>query len=153
MNRMAVPSLAALVIVACLVNVTLTSKHVVGVVHASNGCTNDVLSGDYALIQPAGLSGTSHGKALPWQFVGVQGFDGAGNTSVKYTAAIQGQIFTDQTSAGTYTVNSDCTGSMTMTSGVAAGLTANFAVASKGKELYGIITVSGDTATFIEKQQ
>jgi len=62
--------------------------------------------------------------------------------------AINGGVFTGQTGSGTYTVNSDCTGSASFTAGDAAGLTSNLAVIGGGTEVFGVVTSAGGTATF-----
>jgi hypothetical protein len=130
------------------------SKRLTKAVRASNGCTDATLNGTYALLEPSGITGSRpHSRGVPWQFAGIETFDGSGNTSVSYTAAVNGIVYTNQTGAGTYTVNSDCTGSISLTSGDAGGVTANFALANAASEIYGIITNQGDTATFIEKKQ
>ena len=130
------------------------SKHSIPSAYASTGCSVATLSGHYAFIQPAGLTArNSTGNEVPWQYVGIETSDGAGNTTVSYTAAVNGDIFTSQSAAGTYNVNSDCSGSLLFNSGNAAGLSANFVIASGGTEVFGLVTNSGDTASFVEKKQ
>jgi hypothetical protein len=142
--------LAVCAVLAALAVVTTTSKHTVPAVYASTGCSAATLNGNYAVIQPAGF--TSH--ELPWQFVGVVTFNGAGTTSVNYTAAVNGAIHTDQSSQdGTYKVNPDCTGSLSFTAGDAAGYAANIVIIGGGAEVFGISTSAGDTATFDAKMQ
>jgi hypothetical protein len=149
-------AMAALAAIAALVIVPTTSKHTLPRVYASAGCTDATLAGSYAFIQPAGFTAPHSGtkaKEVPWQFVGVETFDGAGNTSVNYTVAVNGAISTNQTGAGTYSVNSDCSGSLSFTSGDAAGYAANLAISDGGAEVFAISTNPGNTGTVVEKRQ
>lgn len=90
--------------------------------------------------------------------MGTEFFDGNGGTSANYTAAVNGTIFPelgpDNVSAGTYSVNPDCTGSMSFTSGPAAPADFNIVmIVGGGAEVFGISTDNGDTGTFDEKKQ
>lgn len=154
MKRIIVKALAGFAVVAAVMIATTTSKHIVPAIFASSGCSLSTLNGHYAVIQPAGLSGrNSTGNAVPWQYVGIETFDGAGNTSVSYTVAINGDIYTNQSATGVYNVNPDCSGSLLFNTGDAAGFSANIVVASGGTEIFGVVTLSGDTASFVEKKQ
>jgi len=141
---------------AALLVLCPTSKHGVPVVHAQSGCSVASLSGNYGFIQPAGVTHSGKkgkGANVPWQFIGVATFDGAGDISAAYSGSLNGQVFTNQTTAGTYTVNSDCTGSVSYTSGGAAGSTYNFVIADGGNEIFAVDTGTGDTASVILKKQ
>lgn len=150
-----VRALAALAVVIALATVITKSRHAVPAVYAASGCSNAALNSNYGFIQPAGF--TTHnaptGNEVPWQFVGVETFDGKGNTIVRYTAAVDGAISQNQASAGTYNVNSNCTGSLAFTEGDAAGLTFDIAISGGGADVFAISTNSGNTATVIEKKQ
>ena len=125
-------------------------------VHAQSGCSVASLSGNYGFIQPAGVTHSGKkgkGANVPWQFIGVATFDGAGDISAAYSGSLNGQVFTNQTTAGTYTVNSDCTGSVSYTSGGAAGATYNLVIADGGNEIFAVDTGTGDTASVILKKQ
>ena len=125
-------------------------------VHAQSGCSNASLIGNYAAIQPAGFIAPGHsvkGAEVPWQVVGTFTFDGANSVSANYTAAVNGTIYTSQTASGSYTVNSDCTASLSFTSGEASGYTANMVIIAGGAELFGIASGNGDTASFDAKRQ
>jgi hypothetical protein len=52
--------------------------------------------------------------AGPFAEVGRQTFDGKGNTNATATLSSNGNILQQATIQGTYTVNADCTGSMTL---------------------------------------
>ncbi len=80
-------------------------------------------------------------------------FDGAGNISTSFTVAFRGMISTGQSSTGTYTVNSDCTGSISFTTGDAAGLIFNMVIIGGGTKVFGINTFPSFTETFDAKKQ
>ena len=121
-------------------------------VHAQ--CTNATLTGNYAMIWSGFTTKKAPmGNEVPWAGVGVVTFDGAGNVSAGYTTAINGAIYTAQTGAGTYTVNSDCTGSFAITSGDAAGTTANLVILGGGVEVFGVVTQPANTLSFDLKKQ
>jgi len=78
-------------------------------------------------------------------------FDGQGNSTAIYTASFNGSVSTTSTpDIGTYTVNSDCTGTTTDTT---AGIHFNFEIAGGGAEILAIQTDPGNTATFDAKKQ
>ena len=154
-----VGALAGLAVVVALAISFAVSKYTVPAVHASTGCSVATLHGNYGVIQPAGFTthNSPNGSEVPWQFVGVETFDGNGGTSVNYTAAVNGAIFTelgpDKVSTGTYQVNPDCTGSLLITNGPAAPANFNIVIVGGGAEVFGISTDNGDTGTFDEKKQ
>jgi hypothetical protein len=79
---------------------------------AQRGCSNASLNGTYAytgsgtIVSPAAIAG-------PFAEVGMQTFDGQGHTSATATASQGGNII-QFTITGTYTVNPDCTGTLTL---------------------------------------
>jgi hypothetical protein len=112
-------------------------------VHAQ--CTNATLTGNYAFSQTGFISNAQKGNPLPAANVGVSTFDGAGNVSATYTDMSPGKpggygTPIQGTGSGTYTVNSDCTGSASFTSGDAAGITLNMVIISGGTEVFSINT-------------
>ncbi len=97
--------------------------------------------------QNATLLGTymSHGMGTiigvgPITAVGTITYDGKGNLSNPYTASVNGTIFRGVTATGTYTVNSDCTGSATQANGTQHF---DFVVSPDGSRVYWIETDSG----------
>jgi hypothetical protein len=125
------------------------------VVHAQSGCNNATLTGNYGLIW-SGFATPAHsttGNEVPWAGAGVVTLDGAGNFSASWTTALNGKIFTDQTGAGTYAVNSNCTGSLSFTSGDAADFTANLVIIGSGTEVFATSTNAGNTLAFDFKKQ
>jgi hypothetical protein len=151
-------TLVALAVLAATAKKSVTS---LPVVHASSGCSVSTLAGNYAVMQPAGFTAagsSTNGNEVPWQFVGVATFDGAGKVIFSYTAVINGNVFTNQTSSGTYTLNSNtlnsiCNGSASFTSGEGAGTDANIVIVGGGTEVFGIVTNIGSTASFDMKKQ
>src|SRR6266581_1416533 len=108
----------ALVVSAALVVVATSWKHSVTAVHAQGGCSNATLTGSYAFIY-SGANAPGHSVTGKNTFgnaaVGVLTFDGAGNLpSITYTVVFNGHASsTSVPDTGTYTVNSDCTGTLT----------------------------------------
>jgi hypothetical protein len=140
--------------VAALVVWAPTMKHgsAVPVVHAQSGCSNATLTGNYGFNNP-GFTTPDHsvkGAEVPFAAVGVLAFDGAGNVSTTFTFAIRGGIFPGQTSSGTYAVNSDCTGSISLTD---IGVNFNTVIIAGGTEVFGIETTPSFTGTFDAKKQ
>ena len=131
---------------ALTVVVTTTST-----VHAQ--CSNATLTGSYAF-NHLGFETRFHpptGNELPFADVGVLTFDGVGNLSVTTTFVFDGgggQPFGPAT--GTYTVNSDCTGTITVPD---AFTTFNIVTVSHGAEFLGIQTDIGVTNTIDGKKQ
>jgi len=81
--------------------------------------------------------------AGPFAEVGRQTFDGKGNTDATATLSANGNIV-KVTIAGTYTVNPDCTGTMTLNvSPLGAIVHADLVIGGDGAELRAIVTDSG----------
>jgi hypothetical protein len=89
--------------------------------------------------------------AFPIAAVGVLRFDGAGLASLSFTLAFNGGISTGS-DTGTYTVNSDCTGSISFTAGDAP-INFNMVISGGGTEVFAIVTSSGNTQTLDAKKQ
>jgi hypothetical protein len=79
-------------------------------------CSNATLTGSYAFNHHGfGTRNSKTGNEVPFANVGVVTFDGAGNLSLTTTLVFNGsggEFFGPVT--GTYTVNSDCTGTVTI---------------------------------------
>lgn len=154
-----VSGLLALAALAALVIVATTSKRIVRPAYAQSGCSLATLSGNYAFSQPGFISSSMKGSPLPIAVVGVSTFDGAGNVSVTYTDMSPGKPggysnpIQGATGSGTYTVNSDCTGSASFTSGDAAGITLNLVIIGGGTEVFSINTTPLVIATADWKKQ
>ena len=128
MKRLIGPAIATVAFASMLV-LFAAPKRVLPKVHAENdgdACTADTLNGPYGFV----ITGTILGGPLagPLAIVGVTTFDGVRNISADQTANANGNVLVEH-ETGTYTVNSNCTGSSTV-----GGHTANFVILSGGKE-------------------
>lgn len=151
-----VSSLLALLVVGALLLVTITSRHGTRTVYAQGGCSPASLTGNYAFSHSGFTSKNVKGNPLPAAAVGVFSFDGSGNFLATYTDMSPGKptyIATQGTASGSYTVNSDCTGSGAFTSGNVAGLTFNLVIIGGGAEAFGIDTTPFLIATSDFKKQ
>lgn len=109
-------------------------------------CTNKILAGAYGFtIQGTKLGGVG----FVGQQVGVAmaTFDGNGNFTQIDSVTIAGNVVSDFThtpATGTYTVNSDCTGSFTLTfTDGRPPITTDFVVVSNGNEIDTVVTSAG----------
>jgi len=146
--------LLTLAVSAVLLVLGPMSKHNQFSVHAQSGCSNATLGGNYAFLAPGFL--IPHGKAneVPFAVEGVVAFDGAGNVFTSGDTVVSGGVIsTQQNGTGTYTVNSDCTGSISFTAGNAAGLNLNLAIIGGGSELFAIYATPSFTVTLDGKKQ
>ena len=140
-----------LTVAAALLALFPNSKRIVPVAHAQSGCSVATLDGNYGFNNP-GFTTPNHsikGAEVPFAAVGVIIFDGAGNASGTYTLAIKGGITSGNTFSGTYTVSSDCTGSMTLT----GAPNFNMVVVSGGAEVFAIETTPSFAGTLDAKKQ
>ena len=122
-------------------------------VHAQ--CSNATLTGSYGFKQQGfGLRNSKPaklGNMIPFATVGVVTFDGAGNASFTLT-----QVFNSEGGAffeaipGTYTVNSDCTGTIAIED---FGLHFYMVTVGGGAELFAIQTETGTTNIVDAKKQ
>lgn len=94
----------------------------VPVIHAQNengGCSVASLKGPYAVARQGTLVTSVPALGLvapaPWAEVALVDIDGKGSFSGKATVNIGGAVLSDVPFTGTYTVNSDCTGTNTVT--------------------------------------
>jgi hypothetical protein len=147
-----VRALLALAVLAAMVIVTTISKHAVRAVYAQSVCSVPTLSGDYAFSQEGWAPMPGQGNQLPFFNVGVIAFDGRGNFTVRFTNASPRGI-SMETDVGTYRVNSDCTASISITSGPGAGASFNMVIIGGGAELFGVNTATGFTSSFDAKKQ
>ena len=121
-------------------------------VHAQ--CSNATLTGSYPFIY-SGQNAPGHSVTGKNTFgnaaVGVFTFDGAGSLSATYTVVFNGHASsTSVPDTGTYTVNSDCTGTVT---DATIGAHFNLATGASGTEVFGVQTDPGTTDTFDAKRQ
>ena len=118
-------------------------------------CSNATLTGSYGFRQQGfGLRNSKPaklGNMIPFATVGVVTFDGAGNASFTLT-----QVYNSEGGAffeaipGTYTVNSDCTGTIAIED---FGLHFYMVTVGGGAELFAIQTETGTTNIVDAKKQ
>lgn len=89
--------------------------------------------------------------AGPFAEVGRQTFDGKGKTDATATLSANGNIM-KVTIEGTYKVNPDCTGSMTLVSSLGTSH-ADFVIDDDGAELRAIFTESGVVESRVYRKQ
>ena len=77
-------------------------------------CSAAILSGGYAVRGDGYLQGPTPGGLLPWAIVSLMQLDGTGGLSNQVSASFNGRI-QQNTVVGNYTVNADCTGTITVT--------------------------------------
>lgn len=125
------------------------------VVHAQGGCTNASVSGNYGFtLQGFDVPKAGIGNQVPFAGAGVLGFDGLGNVSFSFFTTVLGRkIAPPGTAAGTYNVNSDCTGTISGTSPEVAGETLDMVIVGGGGEVLGISTTNTQTFTLDAKKQ
>ena len=118
-------------------------------------CSNATLTGSYGFKQQGfGLRNSKPaklGNMIPFATVGVMTFDGAGNASFTLTQVYNssgGDFF--EAIPGTYTVNSDCTGTVTIED---FGLHFNIVTVGGGAEFFAIQTDIGSTNIVDGKKQ
>lgn len=112
------------------------------VVHAQetqSGCSPASLKGSYALDRQGTLVTSVLGlpAPAPWGEAAIEHFDGAGGFSGKATVNVGGALLNGIVT-GTYTVNSDCTGTKTVNTPV--GLTVHEAIIVIGQRMIGTQT-------------
>ena len=118
-------------------------------------CSNATLTGSYGFKQQGfGLRNSKPaklGNMIPFATVGVVTFDGAGNASFTLTQVYNssgGDFF--EAIPGTYTVNSDCTGTIAIED---FGLHFYIVTVGGGAELFAIQTETGTTNIVDAKKQ
>ncbi len=124
------------------------------VASAQLACSGATLRGTFAytstgfITAPASLAG-------PVAELGTQTFDAAGNTTATATLSQNGNI-TPVSITGTYTVNADCTGTMTLQVSIpgipAFPLHVSFVMDDNGKEFQGMETDAGLVVTRIARK-
>ena len=125
-------------------------------VHAQSGCTNGTLTGNYGFTQTGFFTFSEKGGGgyAPTADVGSLTFDGLGNLSASFTDSTNGKITTGLSVPGTYTVNSDCSGNLTIENPTSPGENAPYTfVVEAGKEMMAISTTPESTQTVTAKKQ
>ena len=119
------------------------------------GCSDASLQGSFGFSSTGTLLALPPPSAGPFGEIGRQTFDGHGNTDATATLSANGNI-RRVTIQGTYFVNPDCTGSMTLyVSPIGATVPLDFVIDDDGTELRAITTgnVTGNTESRVYKKQ
>jgi hypothetical protein len=116
-------------------------------------CSNAALRGSFGYTSTGTLLDVPPPFAGPFAEVGRQTFDGKGNTDATATTSSNGNIV-KVTIGGTYTVNQDCTGTMTLyVSPFDATVHADFVISDDGAELRAIVSDSGFVESRVYSKQ
>jgi hypothetical protein len=112
----------------------------------SHACSNKLIWGNYGFtVQGTKLAGT--GPTGPQVGVAMTQFDGKGGLTQIDTVTIDGLVVADFThgpATGTYTVNSDCTGTFTINfTDNRPTVVVNFVVVSNGDEIDTVVISAG----------
>ena len=106
------------------------------------GCSNASVQGTFAYTSSGSIASPAE-IAGPFAEVGTQVFDGKGSTTGSATLSQNGNIL-QVTVTGTYTVNSDCTGTMTLqVAPIGVTVHVYFVVADSWNEFQAIETDAG----------
>ncbi len=112
----------------------------------SAACNDKLIAGNYGFtVQGTKLGG--QGPTGPQVGVAMTHFDGKGGLSQIDTVTVDGEVVADWThprATGTYSVNSDCTGTFTITfKDNRPPVVANFVVAANGDEIDTVVISAG----------
>ena len=117
------------------------------------GCSNASLQGSFGFTSTGTILALPPPLAGPFAEIGRQTFDGRGNTEATATLSANGNIV-KVTVQGTYVVNPDCTGSMTLyVSPFGITVNADFVIDDDGAELRAIVTDAGAIESRVYKKQ
>ena len=140
--------------VVALVAGLTSSKGLLAKAHAGESslgekeCSVATLQGEYLITGRGDSRSDLPNPALPLVFAGVRTFDGAGNLSQVETVSIGGRIVRGQVDTGTYSLDSNCIGEMTV-----ATRTFDIFVARDGGEGVAIGTNDGAIGLHTFKQR
>jgi hypothetical protein len=116
------------------------------IVHAQNGCDVTSLNGSYGYT----LSGFYFDNVGNTNFLSAAGLftaDGQGNIAAKESDSFSGQTLRADPLTGTYTVNSDCTGSLTTNSKSAGNASYDFVLTNSRNQMQLVETDGGTNVT------
>lgn len=109
-------------------------------------CSNATMRGTYVMAGTGTLF-PQGGAPILIGLVGKVVYDGQGNGQVIQTASVGGVIYRQGTFTGTYSVNSDCTGSKTFTSSTGQASHFDFVITPDGRTITWIVTDAGQVLT------
>ncbi|MBV8834605.1 MAG: hypothetical protein JO108_35855 [Acidobacteriaceae bacterium] len=119
---------------------------------ADRECSNATLKGTFAYTSTGSIAAPPE-VAGPFVEVGTQSFDGKGATTAAATLSQNGNIL-QVTVTGTYTVNADCTGTMTLqVAPIGVTVDVFFAIDDGGNGFQAIETDPGLVITRIARRQ
>ena len=117
------------------------------------GCSNATLRGGFGFTSTGNLLALPPPLAGPFAEIGRQTFDGKGHTDATATASANGNI-ARLTLQGTYAVNPDCTGAMTLfVFELGSSFNADFVIDDDGTELRVIVTDPGVVESRVYRKQ
>ena len=127
------------------------SSHETG--ERDKACSDASVHGSFGFTAEGTLFALPPPFAGPFAEIGRQTFDGRGNTEATGTLSANGNIVR-VTVEGTYVVNPDCTGSMTLfVLPFASTFSLDFVIDDDGAELRAIVTETGSVESRIYKKQ
>jgi hypothetical protein len=116
-------------------------------------CSNGTLQGSFGFTSTGTHLAIPAPFAGPFAYGGVQTFDGKGNTYATATLSANGNIF-KVTVEGTYMVNPDCTGSLTVNVfPLGVTVSADFVIDDDGAEIRAVGTDEGTIKSEVYKKQ
>lgn len=120
-------------IVPVLLATTVLALNMAPLARADGGCSLGSLKGSYANLRQGTLLSSVLGlpAPAPWIEVAREQFDGVGGFVVTATLNIGGVVI-NPTAPGTYTINSDCTGTKTIFVGSGVTVTETIVVIGGG---------------------
>jgi len=132
-------TIGLLVVILTAVLVTTGSHfNVVTPAKANQGCSLKTLNGNYGGVWTGYIDSGAPpvnpqtvGNFIPYDGLEVSTWDGAGNFTASDVFTVGGTPGQPANDSGVYTVNSDCTGTLTLTN----GLTFDFIIFGGGKEI------------------
>ncbi len=145
---------------ALAVHVRGNMARLVPVAHASNSpgdssddsCSLGSLAGSFGITTTGWI--VAFGPVGPVGEVGTITFDGTGGVSQATTVSLNGTILLNRMSSGSYVVNADCTGSLSLALPPPAGVSnSNFVIVEHGRELRLINAGAGRVLTGNAKRQ
>lgn len=143
----------ALAAAVAVVALPVMSKHNLTAVHGQSGCTVATVAGSYGFTFNGSDRVSSKTQAfVPFVGAGVLTFDGSGSVAAEFAFSYNGSIGSTTNYTGTYTVNSNCTGSIIATPG-SGNSSVYFAVVGGGAELLATTLQTGNTWTLDAKRQ
>jgi hypothetical protein len=126
--------------------------------HAQEGCSNATLHGSFGYTSTGDLLpayvAPYNNLAGPFAEIGRQTFDGKGNTTATASLTANGNPSQGVAVSGTYVVNSDCTGSMTLNvPSLSAIVHADFVIDDNGTEIRALVTDANVIESRVYKKQ